>query len=198
MRDPKEEMLIVADNPGFVDLLVKKYPEGKASTHLHSLQPGDSLFFAFPIKAYTWEPNRYEHITLIAGGAGITPLYQLIQGILNNPTDRTKMTLVFGVNTENDILLRDEFESYQKQFPDRFKVVYTVSSNSIEKTSTEFRNGRVTKELLKELLPSSSGNDTKVFLCGPPAMEDALTGKRRGESGILGELGYRKDQVFKF
>ncbi|CRG92068.1 hypothetical protein PISL3812_09123 [Talaromyces islandicus] len=186
------------ENPGFIDLLVKKYPEGKASTHIHSLKPGDSLFFAFPIKAYTWEPNRYEHITLIAGGAGITPLYQLIQGILNNPADKTKMTLVFGVNTEDDILLRDEFESYQKQFPDRFKIVYTVSSNSIENTSPEFRNGRVTKELLKELLPPSSSGDTKVFLCGPPAMEDALTGKKRGESGILGELGYSKDQVFKF
>ncbi|KAH8703969.1 putative NADH-cytochrome B5 reductase [Talaromyces proteolyticus] len=185
------------ESPGSIDFLVKKYPEGKVSSHLHSLRPGDSLFFAFPIKAYTWEPNRYEHITLIAGGAGITPLYQLIQGILNNPADRTKMTLVFGVNTESDILLRDEFETYQKTFPDRIKVVYTVSNNSVKRSSFEFRNGRVTKELLKELLPPTS-NDTKVFLCGPPAMEEALTGKRWGEGGILGELGFKKDQVFKF
>lgn len=176
--------------------MVKKYPGGKVSTHLHSLQPGDSLFFAFPIKAYTWVPNRYDHVTLIAGGAGITPLYQLIQGVLDNPEDRTKMTLVFGVNTERDILLREEFERYEKKFPDRFHIVYTVSQSNGD---SSFRTGHVTKSLLEEVLPApSSSKDTKVFVCGPPALESALTGGRRGASGILGELGYKKDQIFKF
>lgn len=172
--------------------MVKKYPGGKVSTHLHSLQPGDSLFFAFGIKAFSWIPNKHDHITLIAGGAGITPLYQLIQGVLNNPEDRTKLTLIFGVNTERDLLLREEFESYAKRFPDQFKIVYTVSKP--EEGST-VRKGHVTKELLKEVLPARTD---KVFVCGPPAMESALTGKGWGESGILGELGYKKDQIFKF
>jgi cytochrome-b5 reductase len=175
--------------------MVKKYPNGKASTHIHSLQPGDSLFFTFPIKAYSWVPNRYDHVTLIAGGAGITPLYQLIQGVLDNPEDRTKMTLVFGVNTERDLLMREEFENYEKKFPGRFKIVYTVSEPN---DNSNFRKGRVTKELLKEVLPAfSSSTDTKVFVCGPPAMESALTGPS-GASGILGELGYKKNQIFKF
>ncbi|EED14779.1 NADH-cytochrome B5 reductase, putative [Talaromyces stipitatus ATCC 10500] len=178
--------------PGFIDLMVKKYPGGKVSTHLHSLQPGDSLFFAFGIKAYSWIPNKHDHITLIAGGAGITPIYQLIQGILDNPEDRTKMTLVFGVNTERDILLRKEFENYGSKFPDRFKVVYTVSE---PEEGSPFRKGHVTKELLKEVLPARTD---KVFVCGPPGLETALTGKGRGDSGILGELGYKKDQIFKF
>ncbi|KUL85032.1 hypothetical protein ZTR_07755 [Talaromyces verruculosus] len=178
--------------PGFIDLMVKKYPGGKVSTHLHSLQPGDSLFFAFGIKAYSWVPNKHDHVTLIAGGAGITPLYQLIQGVLDNPDDRTKMTLVFGVNTERDLLLREEFESYERKFPDRFKIVYTVSQ---PEDGSFVRKGHVTKELLEEVLPARTD---KVFVCGPPAMENALTGKGRGGSGILGELGYRKDQIFKF
>lgn len=178
--------------PGFIDLMVKKYPDGKVSTHLHSLQPGDSLFFAFGIKAYSWVPNKHDHVALIAGGAGITPLYQLIQGVLDNPEDRTKMTLVFGVNTERDLLLREKFEDYERKFPNRFKIVYTVSQP--EEGST-VRKGHVTKELLEEILPARTD---KVFVCGPPAMENALTGKGRGVSGILGELGYRKDQIFKF
>jgi cytochrome-b5 reductase len=172
--------------------MVKRYPDGKVSTHLHSLQPGDSLFFAFGIKAHSWIPNKHDHITLIAGGAGITPLYQLIRGVLDNPEDRTKMTLVFGVNTERDILLHEEFENYEKKFPDRFKIVYTVSQP--EEGST-VRKGHVTKALLREVLPA---NTDKVFVCGPPAMEKALTGKGRGGSGILEELGYTKDQIFIF
>lgn len=102
------------------------------------------------------------------------------------------MTLVFGVNTERDLLLREKFEDYERKFPNRFKIVYTVSQP--EEGST-VRKGHVTKELLEEILPARTD---KVFVCGPPAMENALTGKGRGVSGILGELGYRKDQIFKF
>jgi cytochrome-b5 reductase len=42
----------------------------------------------------------------------------------------------------------------------------------------------------------------KVFVCGPPGMEAALVGAggfgRGGAGGILEQLGYTKDQVFKF
>ncbi|RQM07485.1 hypothetical protein DH86_00002993 [Scytalidium sp. 3C] len=55
--------------PGFIDLAIKKYPNGKASTHIHSLSPGDHLFFLASISGYPWKLNEYRHITLIAGGA---------------------------------------------------------------------------------------------------------------------------------
>lgn len=102
------------------------------------------------------------------------------------------MTLVFGVNTERDLILREEFENYRIKFPDRFNAVYTVSQ---PEGGSEIRQGYITKELLTEVLPTRTD---KVFVCGPPSMEDALTGKGRAASGILGELGYRKDQIFKF
>mgnify|MGYP001198964637 CR=1 FL=1 len=35
----------ILDQRGALELLVKKYPEGKASTYLHSLNPGNSLYF---------------------------------------------------------------------------------------------------------------------------------------------------------
>lgn len=95
------------DQQGSISLMVKHYPNGKASTHLHTLQPGDTLTFAATQKGYPWTPNKFSQIYLIAGGAGITPIYQLIQGILNNPHDKTKISLIFGVNTEQDLLLRE-------------------------------------------------------------------------------------------
>jgi cytochrome-b5 reductase len=175
--------------------MVKKYPDGKASTYLHSLKPGDSLYFMTPVfLGYRWAPNQYSHITLIAGGAGITPIYQLAQGILNNPEDKTKITLIFGVNSDADVLLRKEFQDFESRFPGRFKAVYTVS-NPIDGSS--FRKGYVTKELLEEVGLGAEKEDTKVFVCGPPAMEKALVGAR-SQGGILAQLGYRKDQIHTF
>ncbi|OTB00688.1 hypothetical protein M426DRAFT_324052 [Hypoxylon sp. CI-4A] len=180
------------DKQGALELLVKRYPNGKQSTHIHSLQPGDSLRFVTRIPGYNWQPNKHPDITLIAGGAGITPIYQLIRGIFQNPDDHTKVTLVFGVNTDADLLLKKEFDEYQARFPDRFKVVYTVSQPA---DGSPLRKGYVTKELLMEVGPIPS--DGKVFVCGPPPMEGALVGSWR-KSGILQELGYRKDQIHKF
>lgn len=172
--------------------MVKKYANGKASSHLHSLEPGQSLYFAGPLKGYAWSPNKHSHIYLLAGGAGITPVYQLIQGALKHPEDRTKMTLVFGVNTEDDLVLRDELEDFRKRYPDRFDVVYTVSS-SAENTYSPFRHGHITESLLRQVMKEPEEN-SKVLICGPPAMEASLT----GSNGILAKLGYTKGQIYKF
>lgn len=185
------------DAPGHIDFLVKHYPSGKQSTHLHFLTPGETLLFAFPIKGPQWKtppPSAGpEHITLIAGGAGITPVYQLAQGILRDPADTTtSMTLVFGVNTDKDVLLRDEFRDFEKKFPGRFRAVYTVSQPD---AGSPYYKGRVTKELLDEVVPEAGRG--KVYLCGPPAMETSLVGKR-GSPGILQQLGYKKDQIYRF
>ncbi|CEJ59423.1 hypothetical protein PMG11_08048 [Penicillium brasilianum] len=179
---------------GSVELMVKHYPNGKASSHLHSLAPGDTLTFATALKGFPWTPNKYSQIYLIAGGAGITPIYQLIQGVLNNPNDQTRINLVFGVNTEQDLLLRDELEQYKKRFPGRFNYIYTVSHPKEEGSS--LRKGYVTEDLLRDVMRGADP-DTHVFVCGPPGMESALVGSRRSP-GVLGRLGFSHDQIYKF
>ncbi|XDG08659.1 hypothetical protein ABKA04_008274 [Annulohypoxylon sp. FPYF3050] len=184
--------LTLTYEPGVLEFLVKRYPNGKQSTHIHSLKPGDSLRFVTRLPGYNWKPNNHSEIMLIAGGAGITPAYQLIRGILQNPDDQTKITLVFGVNTDADLLLKKEFDDYKTRFPSRFQAVYTVSHPTDD---SPFRKGYVSKDLLREVGPRSE--DCKVFVCGPPPMEESLVGGKR-KSGILEELGYRKDQIHKF
>lgn len=181
------------DEPGLLELMVKRYPNGKASTHLHSLRPGDTLFFVTRIPGFAYKPNQFPRVTLIAGGAGITPIYQLASSILRDSNDKTKIELVFGVNSDADILLKDEFNAWEKQFPDRFKASYVVSRPSQD---SPYPKGYVTKELLSTVCSSDTAG-AKVFVCGPPAMETALVGSWK-QKGILEELGYRKDQVHKF
>ncbi|RDW76779.1 cytochrome b5 reductase family protein [Aspergillus mulundensis] len=188
------------DEPGFVDLLVKRYPDGKASTHLHGLKPGDNLFILASLPGFKWTPNKFSRVYLIAGGAGITPIYQLAQGILDNPADSTKVTVVFGVNTEEDLLLREEFDAYKRAHPDRLDVHYTVSRPGSDfKPDQELRSGYVIKDVLAEVMRGPEEANTKVFVCGPPAMETSLVGGGFGkQKGILGELGYSKDRIHRF
>lgn len=64
--------------------------------------------------------------------------------------------------------------------------------------------GYITKELLKTVLPEPGNGNNKIFVCGPPGMYKAISGGKKspqdqGElTGILKELGYSKDEVYKF
>ncbi|OXV09611.1 hypothetical protein Egran_02618 [Elaphomyces granulatus] len=189
------------DQPGYLDLVVKRYPNGPMSEHLHSMNVGQRLDFKGPLPKYPWEPNKHKHITLIAGGTGITPMYQLLRSIFKNPEDKTKVTLVFGNVTENDILLKKELQELENTYPQRFKAFYVLDKPPKEWTGG---SGYITKELLKIVLPEPKEDNIKIFVCGPPGMYKAISGtkvspKDQGElNGILKELGYDKDQVYKF
>ncbi|BDD54642.1 NADH-cytochrome b5 reductase [Monascus purpureus] len=189
------------DEPGHLDLVVKKYNKGPMSTHIHNLNVGDELQFKGPLPKYPWEANKHKHISLIAGGTGITPMYQLIRAIFKNPDDQTKVTLVFGNVTKDDILLKKEFDELENTYPRRFKAFYLLDNPPKDWTGGK---GYITKDLLKTVLPEPKEENIKIFVCGPPGLYTALSGnkvspKDQGElSGALKELGYDKDQVYKF
>lgn len=48
------------------------------------------------------------------------------------------------------------------------------------------------------------GDKVKIFVCGPPGLYKAISGGKKSPSdqgeleGYLKELGYSKDQVYKF
>lgn len=105
------------------------------------------------------------------------------------------MTFIFGANSDEDVLLKKELDGFAREYPDRFEVKYTVSN---PKEGSSLRKGRVDKALLEEALVKKGvvESDTKVFVCGPKGMENALVGGFG--QGVLGELGFRKDQIHKF
>ncbi|KXX80081.1 NADH-cytochrome b5 reductase 2 [Madurella mycetomatis] len=189
------------DAKGYVDLLVKKYPNGPMSTHLHDMVPGQRLEVKGPLPKYPWSPNKHEHIALIAGGTGITPMFQLCRAIFNNPDDQTKVTLVFGNVSEDDILLKNELATLENHNPRRFRAFYVLDNPPKHWTGAK---GYITKDLLKTVLPEPKSDNIKVFVCGPPGMMESISGNKKspkdqGElTGILKELGYKPEQVYKF
>jgi cytochrome-b5 reductase len=189
------------DATGYVDLLVKQYPNGPMSTHMHGMVPGQHLDVKGPIPKYPWAANKHEHIALIAGGTGITPMFQLCRAIFNNPDDKTKVTLVFGNVSEDDILLKKELAALENSNPRRFRAFYVLDNAPKHWTGAQ---GYINKDLLKTVLPEPKEDNIKVFVCGPPGMMDSISGNKKsprdqGElKGILKELGYTPEQVYKF
>ncbi|XP_027339651.1 inducible nitrate reductase [NADH] 2 [Abrus precatorius] len=173
------------DEVGYFDLVVKIYFKGVhpkflngglMSQHLDSLPIGSVLDVKGPLGhiEYTGKGNFVVHgkqkfakrLAMLAGGTGITPIYQVVQAILKDPEDQTEMHVVYANRTEDDILLREELDAWAKKH-DRLKVWYVVQESIRE--GWEYSVGFITESILREHLPHPS-SDTLALTCGPPPM----------------------------
>ncbi|KAI0279438.1 hypothetical protein BGY98DRAFT_1089194 [Russula aff. rugulosa BPL654] len=192
------------DREGELVLLIKKYENGVISKYVHErLKPGDTLAIKGPIPKFPYKANEFEDVALIGGGSGITPLYQLINHALKDPSNRTRFTLLYANVTEADILLRDELAALQRAHPATFKIVHSLDNPPVSGWSGA--SGYVSRELIQaHVPPAEKGDKVKCsYAVRPPGQVIAVAGKKDGMKqgtigGILKELGYTEDQVFKF
>ena len=187
---------------GCFDLLIKDYgPDGKMSHHMCTIDIGDTVEFKhISGNVKIQAPFPQKKIVMLIGGTGITPMIQALHAILGDDDSSNDVTLLYGSKVEADILARDLLEKWADDYADKFQLVHILSDEPEDSEWNGLR-GQISKELLEQHLPDPSiGNDLVIFICGPPPMYDALCGPR-GEKelkGLLAEMGYKAEQVYKF
>ncbi|KAJ3249238.1 NADH-cytochrome b5 reductase [Chytriomyces hyalinus] len=190
------------------DLLVKRYDNGSVSSMIHALKPGEDFILARgPILSFPYTENMASEVVMIAGGTGITPMYQLIKQILRSPTDNTKINLVYGSRTESDILLGHELELLSTKFPDQLRVNHVIQAPTGALAGFRFEvkhTGLINENVLKACGMPKPEEEPLVLVCGPDGMIDALAGEKPSEQnqgtlkGVLARMGFSPQQVFKF
>lgn len=190
---------------GQIDFLIKAYhpteqfPEGgRMSVYLDSLEVGDSMHMDGPKGKLTYKGrgNFYKEdkymvkkkIGLVAGGTGITPIYQLIQAVAKNQDKGIQLHLMFGNRSENDILLRQELKELEELYPD-LAVTFIVDKPEVA-SKWHGKTGYITRQILDNYMPAPS-EETLICYCGPPPMNSSVL-----ES--LQAMGYTEDMIHKF
>ncbi|XP_040291933.1 NADH-cytochrome b5 reductase 3 [Bufo bufo] len=201
------------DDKGYVDLVVKiyfkgihpKFPEGgKMSQYLEGLRIDETIDFRGPSGLLTYSgngtfeirpdkksppvPKKVKQLGLIAGGTGITPMLQLIRAVIKDKDDPTICYLLFANQSEKDILLRDELEEIQANYPSRFKLWYTLDRAP---ENWDYSQGFVNEEMIKQSMPPP-GDDVLILMCGPPPMVQYAI------NPSLDKLGYPQDRRFAY
>ncbi|KAJ1257093.1 hypothetical protein BS78_K223100 [Paspalum vaginatum] len=199
-----------ADEVGHLDLVVKiyfkndKYPKGGImSQYLDSLPVGESVVeirgprgdieYAGRGNFVVKEPHTVairfaRRLAMVAGGTGITPVFQVIQAVLaDQPGDQTEMHLVYANHSEDDILLRKEIDGWaaDADHKGRLKVWYVVSEKPVD--GWTYGVGRVNEQVMRKHLPPAS-SDTLALVCGPPAMVEKTV------RPALNNMGYDLDK----
>ena len=158
----------------------KKLSDSDFSNILRGLKKGDWARIDAPYGQFTFE-GEYKEIGLLGGGIGITPFIGICKYCTHMSLD-TKITLLYGNRTEEDIAFRKELEAMQEQ-NDNLKVVFTLNeADSGWKGATGF----ITADMIKKEIPDYK--DTMFYTCGPPAMVEIM-GK------LIEQLGLPKTQL---
>ncbi|KAF6817363.1 cytochrome b5 [Colletotrichum plurivorum] len=181
---------------GRLELVIRCYPNGLLTgRYLANLEVGDEVQFRGPKGAMRYRRGLCKRIGMLAGGTGITPMYQLIRAICEDDRDTTEVSLIYANRSEADILLRDELEAFARRYPKNLKLHYLLDTPSEGWTHGV---GYVTQDMMAERFPAP-GPDSKVMLCGPPGMVAAAK-KALGNLGFEtpGSSSKMSDAVFCF
>ncbi|CAD7704946.1 unnamed protein product [Ostreobium quekettii] len=194
------------DDVGHFDLVVKVYfanvhprfPEGgKLSQHFEQMKIGDTIDVKGPVGHFTYEgrgafaknrkPGCAKKISMIAGGTGITPMYQVIKAILKDPEDTTEIKLLYANQTESDILLREDLEMWAANHKN-FELWYTVDRPA---EGWKYSSGFVDQKMIEDHL-FEAGDGNIVLMCGPPPMINFACIPN------LKKIGYEQDSLITF
>lgn len=124
---------------------------------LDRLETGSSCWLKLPYGDFTF--GNHEHITLIAGGVGITPFVSLLKNMLEQKSDRA-VTLFYGVRQPELYLFSDLLADCERELNHFRCVLYC------EDGSTVGRSGRIN---IQEIFHETEA-ETIYYLSGPLPM----------------------------
>lgn len=170
------------DDVGYFELVIKvyyknahsKFPMGGLfSQYLDSLRIGDTIDVKGPVGHIVYEGKGHflingkskfvKKVSMLAGGTGITPMYQVIRAIVSDPEDQTQICLLYSNRNEGDIMLRKELDTWQQQH-ENLKVHFTLTGAAPEDWA--FSKGRICEAMIKEHIPEGC-EASLALLCGP-------------------------------
>lgn len=178
------------DNYDFA-IIVKKYDNGVVSTHLCSLSDGNVTLWRGPYGQYEIKPNKFHRIVMIAQGTGIAPFITIIDHILNNEDDMTKMILFYCCKNLDTILFRDELYRYNSYWNFNYEIFLSEMSNEVKVRYQEpIKNNKLNSMYIFNIKPFLD-ND-QFLLCG------SLQFNKTYETFIRGEMPYPNENIILF
>jgi len=150
-----------ADEAGF---LVRNIPGGLMTTFLEGAQPGTPVTFTGPVGGFYLRDVK-RPVLMLAGGTGLAPFLSMLDRLAETGSPHP-VHLVYGVTHDADLVGLDRLDAAAARLPG-FRYTTCVA----DEASAHPRHGYVTAHLDAAHL---HGGDVDVYLCGPPAMVEAV------------------------
>ncbi|KAL1497425.1 hypothetical protein ABEB36_008401 [Hypothenemus hampei] len=155
----------------YICFVIKRYPEGKLSKYIIDKDLNTQVEFSKPLGKFDLKlVEKRETFLLLAAGTGITPMLALILFLLERRIRKCQFIRLLNFNrTENDILLKDQFEK-SMECDKRFKINDILSQPSDSWPGHRgFVNSILIENCLNEHLKDTGYTikDIYCYICGP-------------------------------
>ncbi|MFM0205875.1 benzoate 1,2-dioxygenase electron transfer component BenC [Paraburkholderia sediminicola] len=149
-----------------VTFLIRNVPGGLMSNFLKErAKPGGELIMNGPFGSFYLRP-QVRPLLLLAGGTGLAPFLAMLDKIVAAGSSPFPIHLIYGVNTDRDIVEIDKLEAFTRAIPNFTFEVCVVDTNSERP-----KKGYVTHHIEPAHL---NDGDVDIYLCGPPPMVEAV------------------------
>lgn len=147
--------------------LIRNVPGGLMSGFLkEQARLGMAMSLTGPLGSFYLRDIR-RPVLMLAGGTGLAPFLAMLDEIQQRGGSAHPVHLIYGVNTDADVVEFDRLEAFARAMPNfSFDVVV------VDATSVFPRKGYVTAHMLPEQL---NDGDVDIYLCGPPPMVEAVS-----------------------
>ena len=151
---------------GYIEF-TKKITGSDFSCTLDKLKEGDIVKLQYPFGKFTLEDNPAEKVGFLSGGIGITPIRSIIKYAVDKKL-ALDLALIYANRSVRDILFREDFDAMQRDYP-KLKIAHVLCE-----PAPDFKcvPGLINAQVIKNEAPDYL--ERKFFLCGPPAMVEAM------------------------
>lgn len=203
-RNLKRPYTPIQWNENEICFIIKIYLRDGVSEYISKLSINDIVYISKPTLKLKYS-NKYNNVLMICGGTGITPMLQILKHVENVE----KITIISCNTTFNDTLINRDIINCDLKvwhvFSREKKICNSDKNYFINSDENNVFKTHITKEIIEHVTQSEKlKNFDFVYVCGPPGFMNAVSGdktvdKSQGElTGILKELGYNSNQVYKF
>lgn len=149
-----------AEGDDGLELTVARHDGGTVSEHLfRHARPGMVVGLSAPAGDFVLPDTRPRRLLLIAGGSGITPVLSMVRTLRREGHDG-QVTVLHYVRTLSDAAYRDELTATPG-----VRVLYAATREA---------EGDLHGHLDAEHLKAAMADPDAVYVCGPPALVDAV------------------------
>lgn len=147
--------------------LIKLTPGGLMSTWLEEKAAvGDRLKMAGPLGSFFLR-EPLDPILLLAGGTGLAPILAILEKLSRDELLDVPVRLIYGATFDHDLVELERIESFKSKLPD-----FDFTTVVADPESNHERKGYVTEHM--DDTDHLHDGDADVYLCGPPAMVEAV------------------------
>lgn len=150
-------------------------PPGLSSNYLHDqVQPGAVLSVKAPRGGFWLDPEDSAPIVLVSAGVGLTPMISMLNAVVAAGSDRP-VWFIHGTRNGREHAMREQMRRLAAEHANvHLHVRYSRPRPEDVEEKNHHGVGRVTVDLLKELLPPAAYD---FYLCGPtPFMKSLYNG----------------------